>query len=1321
MGECFIAQQLLSKDYKWIKHYEKYGNLYGLMIRKIRREDALTVLDDLLQAFAISDQTKRFKFVEKVLKFLCKAEIQSQRVDMIIKRIAVDFPQYSKVHMIKFVEFCESNIRSNNDNHRSWKDLLPLLLERLEDENYITYNNSEVSGLEYKSLIVESICKTQWMPDILISLAEMFVEMSLKPKDHDMVVRVLCNKLPEVEGQAVPPLVNQMLKLCRHRDGKLLFGTLREYFTTRFEQTSSSMDLDDIGEFTLKDILEIEGNVLYHIYQAAQLSHKSLKDFIHFLKTVTDSPKFILNPFIFAMLLNVANIYEDEVFEILKSAIARRIQDNERRKNSTWIRQSLSEDEDIMLIIERIIDYSKNHNPNIRKSLMDLSFILMDTKKSPKVNVTSLWDIGIKIMQKLVKKQHDAVATVLQMLTQKIIAGGTSVTRYTDCLSYLCREKTMIVLDSEIWVTGLLEQLLVIPGTAATQVLYSITPLMSTSTNIRNTLVLVLRKALYRKGSESRQMAVVGFLLLMKTLKTSSISTLSQSGGSSSNSTVPSSSTSLLTQVAVERHSQQPSSNLRCNRALCHEVLSILKRCFTHEVEVRLHLYKHLHEVINMNPELSEEIAQVLLDHFSKYYEGNDAEILPPIKFDKCSEFQGTDAILREPIAHLIFLLQKIYLLNASSNSPIFEKLAHILELLCKNMSKTELEHCNLDDRTELLDNGPKAQQKLNSFKLMANVYEALMSFRILSWCSTSVRTAKNIFELFEGYNRLSNFNKQMSKSKKGDAKGKKDKDTTTDTKKAGGKPTVIKLPNTIMDLDTMSKILTLLYHDSVPWASKGQADFLRNQQNFHRYILQTCLQLFQNAKSLKDTELVLHEKQYRKRYLEIGRLFYKHIVNPLKDLREFDEQTALVGVECFKEICELMCETFPSLLEKFLSITGEEIATNSGLSSQLSGLIMPLTARVKMCYDEITDEEDGASWGRIPIILLETVSILVHKIPFHETLAAKISKWLVDLAKSTTASHPVPNILLELILTIEERTSDSGDLLLEFSKMICDVLNTIDENTESIDDIYKIINSDTATQVYENLNDALKYKLKNIPWLLGRLKADLRLSIAIGMDDEEQDIMRKKERSLCEQMIHIMNILLVLSNAAIESSSCIIAILKNMYLLYQEWYNLIQYFMTKSNHHKAPFQDVRFVAVVKIAGYHLQENFNNLSSHVTKLRNNTTRKTDGVAHRNQVYKETQLIPKVIKILEKSYSNIVILSKKTNIPLDHCVKRGAIRDFKIDDVKLMKGLERLDMTMTTQNSTRAAVSQINNTNSDESDEELNVSPSKRLCTSKSTQ
>jgi len=62
--------------------------------------------------------SKRLKLVESTLTALGKAKVSINHANDIINRIVIDFPAYSKLHLIKLVEFCLANIRNNNDEFR---------------------------------------------------------------------------------------------------------------------------------------------------------------------------------------------------------------------------------------------------------------------------------------------------------------------------------------------------------------------------------------------------------------------------------------------------------------------------------------------------------------------------------------------------------------------------------------------------------------------------------------------------------------------------------------------------------------------------------------------------------------------------------------------------------------------------------------------------------------------------------------------------------------------------------------------------------------------------------------------------------------------------------------------------------------------------------------------------------------------------------------------------------------------------------------------------------------------------------------------------
>lgn len=84
-------------------------------------------------------QTTRRKFVESVLKTIRKSQITGSHANSLVNRIIQDFPKFSKLQLVKLVEYCLSSIRNNDDDFYSWKDILPILLQVLEEEKYINY------------------------------------------------------------------------------------------------------------------------------------------------------------------------------------------------------------------------------------------------------------------------------------------------------------------------------------------------------------------------------------------------------------------------------------------------------------------------------------------------------------------------------------------------------------------------------------------------------------------------------------------------------------------------------------------------------------------------------------------------------------------------------------------------------------------------------------------------------------------------------------------------------------------------------------------------------------------------------------------------------------------------------------------------------------------------------------------------------------------------------------------------------------------------------------------------------------------------------
>ncbi|XP_015108485.1 Fanconi anemia group I protein [Diachasma alloeum] len=1257
------------------------AELSSIILPRVANSDAPTILDQLLSHFSTSEasQSKHRKLVEAILKTLRTAKVSTSHVNALLSRIIQDFPKYSKLQLSKIVEYSLNSLRLNDDEFFCWREILPITLQILEDEKYINYKGNEVTGSEYKSLIIQSICNQPWDLGTLTSLAKMFGEMRMDKNDHGLVIRALCDKMSDVDHKEMPPFVHQVLRLSDNMDGRLVIGTLQKYFERLYAgvDEESPDTVESIGQVSLREIQDTESTVLYHIRQSALLNHSSLKDFVKNLKNVTNAPEFILEPFPMSVLLMISDIYNDQIFEIVKQALVRKIQDDERRKNSFWVKDVLPDSSVVMDIMSQIIENSNKDRHLVLKGLLDLAFVLMDTGKAKDGEENLLHDVGVKILQKLMKKRHEIVPIVLQNLTDKIVAGGIAISHYIECLAYMCRRATFMVNQSQIPVSNLLEQLLAIPGEAAIQVLYATVPLIRTSSAIRDSLVLILRKALYRKGVETRKMAVTGFLQFLSNLKIAPFS-LSQSSSSMTNG----SNSSIFTQATMERGSQ--GKNSRSHSAFCQEILIILTKCFSHEAEVRQHLYKGLHEAVAANSELAEAAIDLLLTHFIDFYESDDA-IKPPMKLEDCSSIAGPEALLQEPMGHLIFSLQQIYCKVANKNLESLDRLSNVLESLCKRMIPSALDDLQVDDRPDLLDNIPKSQQRVNSIKLSVTCLEALIAYRFGSWSSDNETVAQNVYNLFKSYNEILEFCKSVNKpAKQKKDKGKKDKDHDTTIKRGpkGG----IKLPPTILNIEIIYKMLSLLHDPNVPWATREQANHLKKRPDFHNYCLHTCIQIFQSAKALRNVERLKHRDTHEKDYLKIGELLYKNIVCDLDRVREFDEETAVLGLEAFKEYCDVMCTLFNADLSKFL---GEMCAPSpsEGLSAQFNTLVCSLQVLIDSYYEE---DNEGVT-NKIPLILVETVALLLNKVGVSAGSFGSTFQWLKKMSKAENVDTQIALIILQLITIIEDREVDYGKILDEMCVDLCKKLGNIDDNDITVKESYSILTEASMTQAHSIFNNSLKNKLTNASWVLGRLKAEQVVASSPGIGDENfREKLKEKEKSLCRQLSYVIQTLHTLANANVDPGPNTDLTFKNLHQLYGVLNNLTKYFSSKSTQQNPAFEAVKFIQVVQLAGKPLKASFYNLVTH-TEEKQNSGRKADAHAQKNKVLKETKFIPKVVYEIEQFNKEILALGKKTRVPLESYIKHSITRDFRIKHPQLVEGLERLDpsqMITMTQNTTR---------------------------------
>lgn len=1273
---------------------------------KICYPEGVSLLSDSLSKFSTSNseshQSERQLLIEAVLMSLLKTKVTTNHVDSIINRIVMEFPNCGKKTLLHLVEFCLDRIQNNDDDHMCWKDLLPPLLQKLRDEKFINFKGSEIPGVEYKSIIVRTIGQAKWDLNLLTSLAKMFREMALEKADLDLVSRSLCDALFTSELSEIPPLIHQLLRL--NDDSRLLLNTLQKYFSHKYDEASqqSDVDFDSIGPVEKRNVKETESTVLYHIYQAVQMDQKILKVYLRFLRNVTNKPEFIMDSFIISVLLFNVDFFRDQVFEVLKLSIIRKCHEEERCKNSLWLRNLVPNEWKVIDVFGEVIDRSKDERSNILSNLLEFAFYLMATEKKIGHDDTAiLWEVGTKVVQRIAKKEHDSGSNILMCLSERIMTNENSFLQYTDCLAYMCRRLTLVTTNNQSLITSLLEQLLSKAGSDVMPVVSAVLPLLKTSQRVRDTFVLVLRKALTKSDIYLRKMSVLGFLELLKNLKVSSLNALSQGSANCSSST--SSASSHFTQATFERNQPRVTQDPKYNMSLCQELLSILKRCLMYDCQVRLYLYQGVYDAVVVNMELAEYVSEMLLDHFKLFWEPSE-NILPPIVFDKCTITQGAEEVLQEPLGELVFLIQKLYIKTALKNYAAVNTFSIILESLCKRISLTEAEHLNLNEATDLLDNVPKAQQSLHHLKLTISVCEALIAYKFCSWSKDSDHNAQSIKALFKTYLYFIDFLKKSNKVKKGDSK-KVDKDATTDRSmiRKNTRANTLKVPNTVMDIQTVYKMLSLLYDPNLTWASKEEVDILKDRVEFNNYVLQTCLQLIRNTKALKKISIKQHKDKCSRIYMQIGRLLFKNVISNLEEVMALNSISSIYAVECFKELCDLMCNSWTSELSLFLNIAGD-VDEKEGLDAQIKVIFQQLKNQFDVSLQ--VDVEEDANLKKVPLHLIETISYFVHKMTFERSAASNdVQEWLKNQAATEINDSSISLIVIQLMLFVDARKIEFGEMFL--SNICSDLSDKFSEDNQSDTGEYAIINVTNFVQVACAVNKALNCKLLDVVSLFNRLKAEQVLICTPGFENNERrEKLRDNEIQVCSQLASIVGNLDTLASIKRTHGLHSDALLKNVHQVFNILCNLTKYITSKCKPGNATAVSHKFQMLIKSAGKDLKPS---IESYIYKLEEDKKpqgKSSDSKIRRNKILKETKLIPRVIHEIEQFHKDILILSKKSGIELNKNIKQSHTRDFAISKKALVENLDRIDASLlTTQNTTHHTT---RNERDDDDNDETNV-------------
>uniref|UniRef100_A0A8C5CU79 FA complementation group I n=1 Tax=Gadus morhua TaxID=8049 RepID=A0A8C5CU79_GADMO len=1124
-------------------------------------------------------------------------------------------------------------------------ELFPSVLTALAACESLSFGKGELSGEEYKKQLINSLCSSRDVP--------------LSPEELQFLLEKVLRMFGKLELQEVPPLIYQLLLLSAKGCKKQVLDGIIGYFNEQDLQQKDEQERGESMELEVqaipKDQLRhVEGTAILHIVFAIRLDHDLGREFLKSLK----------------------------VFELLKGAITKSFRDEFLKQGSKMLKDLFPECCSVAQMIRDTVSNSVFGWDHVTQGLVQLGFFLMDTfgpkpgpfgkpaesgpsgaARTPNQQACLL---GRQVLLEGFKMHEPIRGEILEQVLNRLVTKTASpVHHYIDLFSDIVVSAPMILLESASKVTETFDNLSYLPLATVQGLLKAVQPLLKVSMSLKDSLILVLRKAMFSSQLDGRKSAVTGFLLLLKNFKVlGSLASSQASQGISSS------------QIQVDVHSRY---NSAANEAFCLEILSGLRRCLGQQADVRLMLYEGFYDVLRRNSQLASSIMQTLLSQLRRYYEP-EQDLMPPVKLEPCITAQGDQVFLQEPLGHLLsctvhslLWLQSQRPLARPNDSDDEEaeddeeggyksELMAILDSVTRRLVKSELEDFELDKSAEFSTASSVGVKNSIYAVLVMGVYEVLLEYNFIK-ANYSKSGLEELLELFQRYQKLAEILKEKS------GKGR----------------TSAKPPRSLLSMGFVSKLLTTLFRDSTLSREEGLS-VLRSSPDFLRYALAVALQKIQQLEDSGHTDGPdghAPDKAFGFLCDLTGVLMWRYTNIPgaveaggKKEKRCSLSQMCLEGLLRIFTTCT---QRYPDRTAQLLSTmttadaTSDDPEPNADDITEISFFYIRQFQRSLFNQLSGLEEEFNSKEAQLLISILSVLSRQLE--PSSQQFVSMIT-WTVKICKETSFEDiAFTKGLLSLLFGLHALYKSPVSLMLELCQDIHSQMGDIDQVRCVLSLPIKRFHHKPFI-VLLILAQADKV-LDEVDWLIAKKKADRPSEGPLTAPPQDP-----VEKAMTVQLGTLLTALNELVQTALLPGGGTDTLLRALSRTYTTLTTLVKYYIQVCTSQPGALP-TRFEKLVRLSGSHLTPQCYSFITFVQtgELAGNDKKKKrrdEASMVTAKLLRETKAIPNLIFSIEQYEKFLITLSKKSKVNLMQYMKLSTSRDFRINAATLEAALQEQD-------------------------------------------
>lgn len=1174
-------------------------------------------------------------------------------------------------------------------------DLLPRCIDLIRNSNEVE------RGGDFINSVFDRVVDSVWSKGLLLKLVSLVREFVFldKGREREFLEKVF-KGMGDLDLQDLPSLVYHLLVLASKGFCK------REVVEGLVTFFGSEMELKK-GASIFK---QVEGTVLLHVNFAVKQDFSLGKEVMRLIKSDGQA----LNHFAVAVMLSLARIkrFSESALEILKKAILTSYGDYKFAVDCKWLQHEMGEEflQGFQLVEKAVIRAVNETNcgrEHMVPSFLQLAFLLLESaqlgnqKKFCYSDGSScIEELAIQMLKNLFEAHDMARSEIIEQSKVLILSmkpeQSMSIVRL---LAQLIRNYPYAIKEHVSRLKELLDYFTYMDGKVASCLVASLLPLIKISRDILDYMILVIRKAMFRREDTILLAATNAIFDLILVDKQSNDSLPFQDSSSQASC------------------SQQAEAFGCMGGTLYQELIGLLQRCLYQQAKVKRVMYSGLVKLVLADPAIARPVLDLLLPHFLRFYK-EDAD--GQLELTSCVGLENGKVVIEEPLDSLLSCVSWILLLqphgqseNSSdaswtcfgfslSQDEVGRRLSwdsfSTALLKIRKLLRAEKLEVLLGQRADSGSGSSEKERTKSCTIILLGITEVVLNTIATELEKATgdkrVQLEKELIDLVEFHHLVE---KHLGKPRQINGLRKANVRTTAidiPDRTDSGCTTLIREQMPLLATSTINQLLqtTLgLYNAKFSNAiatsqSLGQSSFNKNTScsNIISFVLnillchiRSCPVLVRNDpfKTFIYGDIKILGPQLLKLILLLKSVQSSVPNEKNKSRIEGQRDNLHQALICLKDMLMIYLQGphFAQLLEDLVSVCITEYGFDGENVTYVINdpKIKNIEIFVVKILKPLLSELLAISSFREAEVLGDIMLMITNKLPCQ--LRNSHGSWATQICKSNGIKDS--KVVRSLVLLAFQLSSPPDDLIFaqHVAIKLCKVTGSASDDPVEMSELYPVVNKDTSIAVIICILQSVEAVICDVDWAIRKLK-ELSLS--------SQNRNKTNEGELT------LDVKLVLEDNLFSRSESVVRVLSSFALmtlkdpqadhflrmvtrLYKQLAQITK-LQIAPRRSKQLLPSTRFQKLVELTCKHLTFQLYNFVAEMQKEQQENANRSRMVG---KIKRENRCIPELIFHIEDYEKYLIRLSKVTKVNLLRHAKRSTSRDFKIIEATSIVGEE----------------------------------------------